>query len=630
MKFLGNLKLSTKFFMMVGVVSLLVAFLYTSFYLSMRKSDEYGDGIQALNELNQHFLEAIFEQKVFLSNPDQQALVKAKAAIRKVRTDITSLGGRGLFDTRDIEALADRLAKYSGTFDKLAETMKSIEELDNKITEASVSFNKETNAVVDLIDEYEAECQVQMAAPDRQLMSLRDVARNSTITIAQLISVLKNDLFLKNDHASFENNNAKVLQKFGREKGNAAVIKSVILKKINEKQYIAYIDSLSLIHDVLNQATADILQLTRQKNSFEKDFNTLHGDVTATKDRMLSAGNDTIQMLKRNVVRMNFGVFCATLLIVILGGFFLVRSIANPLKRMVEELNSGADLLAAASGQVSSTSQQIAGGVSQQAAALQETTSSIEEMGGMIRNNAGNSIASDQLMKETGQVVTRLNDSMTILTTRMQEASKASEESSKIIKTIDEIAFQTNLLALNAAVEAARAGQAGAGFAVVADEVRNLAMRAAEAARSTANLIEITVKKVRDGADIVTKTNQEFGEVAARSAKVGKLVSEIATATQQQAEGIEQVNRAVADIDRVVQETAANAEESASTSEEMNAQAQQLKVFVREISVMVGGAGANVVDGKPAGLNCPGRHVEDEPSLNPQMRLEQQSRLLTA
>ncbi|RJR33439.1 MAG: chemotaxis protein [Desulfobacteraceae bacterium] len=616
---------------MIGVVSLLVAFLYTSFSLSFSKSDEYGDGIRALNELNQHFLEAIFEQKVFLSSPDRDALVKAEAAIRKVRTDIASLSDRELFDTGDIESLADRLAKYSETFQKLAETMGAMEVLDNKITETTASFNDETNAVVDLIDEYEAECLVQMTAPDRQLMSLRDVAKNTTITITQLLSVIRNDLFLKYDQASFENNSAKIMQKFGREKGNASVIKSEVLKKIPEKRYIAYIDSLSATHDALSQASSDIFQLNRQKKAYEKEFNALHREVTSTKDRMLSAGNDTIRVLKRNVIRINLGVFCATLLVVILGGFFLVRSITNPLNRMVNELNAGANMMAAASSQVSSTSQQLAGGASQQAASLQETTSSLEEMGAMIRNNAGNLKTSDQLMKETGQVVSRVHDSMTILTTRMQEASKASEESSKIIKTIDEIAFQTNLLALNAAVEAARAGQAGAGFAVVADEVRNLAMRAAEAARSTATLIEITVKKVRDGADIVTRTNEEFGEVADRSAKVGELVSEIATASQQQAEGIEQVNRAVADIDRVVQETAANAEESASTSEEMNAQAQQFKVFVKEISILVGGTGeSDPVDGKPAGLHRLGTGSEDGPSSPPQLPSNWKTRLLPA
>ncbi|MCP4694555.1 MAG: methyl-accepting chemotaxis protein, partial [Desulfobacterales bacterium] len=278
---------------------------------------------------------------------------------------------------------------------------------------------------------------------------------------------------------------------------------------------------------------------------------------------------------------------------IIAGALLITRSITRPIDRIIQTLDDGSGQVASASGQVSSTSQQLAEGASEQASSLEETSSSLEEMASMTRQNADNADQADGLMKDANQIVGRANDSMNRLTTSMEEISKASEETSKIIKTIDEIAFQTNLLALNAAVEAARAGEAGAGFAVVADEVRNLAMRAAEAAKNTAGLIEGTVKKVGDGSELVVKTNDAFTRVAESAQKVGQLLGEIAAASKEQAQGIGQVNTAVTEMDKVVQSNAANAEESASASEELNAQAEQMMASVSDLMLLVAGANGN-------------------------------------
>ena len=174
------------------------------------------------------------------------------------------------------------------------------------------------------------------------------------------------------------------------------------------------------------------------------------------------------------------------------------------------------------------------------------------------------------------------------LTGAMHDISSASRETSKIVKTIDEIAFQTNLLALNAAVEAARAGEAGAGFAVVAAEVRNLAMRAAEAAKNTAVLIENTVKKVGDGSQLAGKTGEEFIQVVDSIGKVGSLLAEIMAASNEQAKGVEEISSAVAEMDCVVNQNAASSEQSASASEELSRQSQSLYDLVAELSRMVG------------------------------------------
>lgn len=303
--------------------------------------------------------------------------------------------------------------------------------------------------------------------------------------------------------------------------------------------------------------------------------------------------NTEYEQAIKAIVTKNIVAGAVGLGIVIFLGITLLNSIVKPIGRVIAGLTNGSERIASASGQVSSASQSLAEGSSNQAASIKETSSSLEAMSSMTKQNADNAIQADSLMKDTNQVVNEANDSMTRLTRSMVEISKASEETSKIINTIDEIAFQTNLLALNAAVEAARAGEAGSGFAVVADEVRNLAMRAADAAGNTATLIEGTVKKVTDGSEMVTKTNESFALVAESSTKVGDLVGEIASVCKEQTQGIDQVNRAVTVMDEVVQQNAANTEVSARISEQMNAQAEDIKSFVEDMVVLVSGNGSS-------------------------------------
>ena len=278
------------------------------------------------------------------------------------------------------------------------------------------------------------------------------------------------------------------------------------------------------------------------------------------------------------------------LIVTVVAVVYLARNISLPIKNAVVQMSEAANQVSAASDQVATASQSLAEGASEEAAAIEETSSSLEEMSSMIKQNAGHAAQADNLMRETKQIVQKANESMLSLTKSMRDISTASDETSKIVKTIDEISFQTNLLALNAAVEAARAGEAGAGFAVVAEEVRNLAMRAAEAAKNTSVLIEDTVRKVKDGSELVVKTNEAFTGIAASASKVGNLVEEIAAASQEQSHGIDQINKAVAEMDKVTQQTAANAEESASASEEMNAQAEQMKHISTTLVTIIGGS----------------------------------------
>ena len=302
---------------------------------------------------------------------------------------------------------------------------------------------------------------------------------------------------------------------------------------------------------------------------------------------MFASGNET----KNSIQVWILAIGALSMIGFVVIALMISRGIIRPIGQAIEGLMESGIQVSAASEQISTASQALAEGASEQASAIEESSSSLEEMASMTRQNADNAKLADGLMKKAGREAGQAKESMSELIVSMAEISKASEETAKIVKTIDEIAFQTNLLALNAAVEAARAGEAGAGFAVVANEVRTLALRATEAAKNTAGLIEVTVKRVREGAERVAKTNEAFAQVADGTLKGGELVAEIAAASGEQAQGITQINRAVAEMDKVVQQTASNAEESASAAEELTAQADQMKGYVDDLALLVGGAG---------------------------------------
>jgi methyl-accepting chemotaxis protein len=305
--------------------------------------------------------------------------------------------------------------------------------------------------------------------------------------------------------------------------------------------------------------------------------------ITQNADEFLSAAHSI-----RNFIAIAAVTFLVLTIIVVT---FFARSISLPIKKAVYEMSEGAAQVASASNQVAAASQSLAEGASEQAAAVEETSASMEEMSSMTKQNAQNAQQASLMMTTDARESYRLiTEKMTLMQDVVNANVKASEETSKIIKTIDEIAFQTNLLALNAAVEAARAGETGAGFAVVAEEVRNLAMRSAEAAKSTASLIADSTKKIQQASVLFDQVNSELSNNRHIAKKVTEFINEIAAASQEQSQGIDQINKAVAEMDKVVQQNAANAEESASASEEMNAQAEQMKQVSYTLVNIIGGS----------------------------------------
>jgi methyl-accepting chemotaxis protein len=258
---------------------------------------------------------------------------------------------------------------------------------------------------------------------------------------------------------------------------------------------------------------------------------------------------------------------------------------AQDLEESLIQVDMAVEQITAASNQISSGSQILAEATSEQASSLEEISSSLEEINSLTANNADNAKNGLNLSEQAVKAVDEGNIAMEKMNNAMASILQSSQETGKIIKTIDEIAFQTNLLALNAAVEAAHAGEAGKGFAVVAEEVKNLALRSADAAKNTNTLIEEATKNSEMGSNIVEQVTKSFIEMKEQFTKVKSIVNEITASSEEQAHGVNQISSGVEEMNRVTQQNAANAEESASAAEELNSQAAELKNMVNQFTL---------------------------------------------
>jgi methyl-accepting chemotaxis protein len=358
---------------------------------------------------------------------------------------------------------------------------------------------------------------------------------------------------------------------------------NVISDKMNE-----FVSGFEEFVKLQNQRDQLLIKQTEQINLFGESVSSL---IKGTVERNSEKAEKAAAELQTSVVFMVIFLISGLILGTILC-FTITGSIVKPIAEAINGLSESSGQVTMAAGEISTTSQSMATGATEQASNLEEISSSLNEITSMTKQTADNARNADVLVKDSVQKAKAGRDAMERLHDAVIEIQSSSNETAKILKDIDEIAFQTNLLALNAAVEAARAGEAGKGFAVVAEEVRNLAQRSADSAKKTAILIESSQASSTRGVNLADATTEAIGRITEVSNKIAMIVDEITTAAEEQARGVSQVNSAIGSMDQITQANAAGSQELAASSQELNSQSLMMDDLMGDLIGVVDGEAA--------------------------------------
>jgi methyl-accepting chemotaxis protein len=551
----------------------------------MELSNKANSLVKVMFQAREHEKEYLINQKARSIDGLNQNIITLNNLIRNIqsKTDDKTLSAK-------LSEIDNLTKEYHSLFKQTAENISNIEELKTKMKEAAT-------VIFETIEE-----KFRQPILEAQNMAMVTGEESNPVLDEILKASDKIGMNLK-DARLYENafilyGDAQYVDKFNEKlKGWESTKEdfTFLIDTANDKTLKEAYGTIISQFEIYNSDTFNnVFSLWEANNKISMSMQNNGEKISAIAQQLQQEAEKQMTKAKDNSIKLCAILFFASILSGVLLIYLISGSIAKPINRIIGDLSESSAQVSSVSEQVSSASQSLADGSSAQATSIEETSSALDEMSSMTKQNAENANEVKKLMGESGKIVSEVSNHMNQMDDAIDKITKSSEETGKIIRTIDEIAFQTNLLALNAAVEAARAGEAGAGFAVVADEVRNLSMRSADAAQNTTDLIENIIESVRYGSELVKSTQEVYQKNVELTDKAGQLVEEIASSAQQQDQGIEQVNIAVAEMDKVTHNNAANAEESASASEEMHAQAGQLKNLVDELVILTNGNGKSI------------------------------------
>jgi methyl-accepting chemotaxis protein len=558
-------------------------------------SKEYAAELQIVGEIQKNFTVAQISLRTFTFTGDEREKDVFGKALQTVRQKVED--GKKLAEKADhlprlkteIEPYGQQLDQYITSAEQTALIQEKMKANRETLNQAGPLFLTQISALVDSqvqkLNEETASKTTAEALRERVLkVELSNAIRNE----GNQIRILSMKSLADNDNETMQ----KAEQRFDTIDKQLSDIAPLIHQPVNIEQLRNVKEATTRYHESISR----MAELMKKRTEILKERSAIASKLRESTEKLFDACvSQTVKTAESSALALSiaqFAMFLGLLAAVGLGvvcAVFITRSITLPIHDLIGRLSAGAEQTSAASSQVSAASQSLAEGASEQAASLEETSSSLEEMASMTAHNSENADKAKSLAGEARQAADNGTGEMEKMNLAMEAIKKSSDDISKIIKTIDEIAFQTNILALNAAVEAARAGEAGMGFAVVADEVRNLAQRSAVAAKETADKIQDAINKSAQGVEISTGVFTKLREVVDKAHRVDELVAEISSASREQNTGIGQINTAVSQMDKVTQSSAASAEETAAAAEQLNAQSEELRAAVLDLEQLIGG-----------------------------------------